>query len=194
MSKSGTSPSSIPHFSCPTLCLSFPTRAPQPGKAGLGVQTFTPACDMLTQPHTSLRVPMGSVLMPTPPCGTVSPQGPSLGFPGPPAMAGGGTSLHPSPATRSLFLPAGIGGAEWFWQPEGPPILPSCFRPFKLCQPLLPRDCQVLPTASPVQSAALPPQPPLRGAGVSPGTAPLRGLPPSTAAPRVHPAMGTDPG
>lgn len=54
----------------------------------MGVQTFTCACDLLTQPHMSLRVPMGSALTPTLPCGTVSPQGPSLGCPGPPTMGG----------------------------------------------------------------------------------------------------------
>lgn len=62
----------------------------------MGVQTFACACDMLTQPHTSLRVPMGSALTPTLPCGTVSPQGPSLGSPGPPAMGGGAHSCIPA--------------------------------------------------------------------------------------------------
>ena len=73
------------------------------------------------------------------------------------------------------FSLLGLGGAEWFWQPEGPPLLPTCFRPFKLCQRLLPRGCRALPAPSPVQSAALPLQPPPRVAGVSPGTALLRG-------------------
>lgn len=110
----------IPHptNSCPILCLGFPTRALQPQDRQGWVCRPSPR-HMCA--HVSLGVHTGSAHTPTPPCGTMSPRDP----PQAPLGCRGGTFLYPSPATRSRFLAAGLGGLSSSGsQREPPPFTP----------------------------------------------------------------------
>lgn len=107
-----------------------------------------------------------------------------LGLPRTPWCWGGGDTFpHPSAVTRTPFLLAGMGGREVL-AAAGTPLLPTCFRPFKLCQRLLPRGGRALPAASPSRMSP-------GGAAVPPSTAPLRGPPWRAPSP---PGLGPDPG
>lgn len=190
MLKSRTTPPS----SYPTSCLSFPTGAPQPGKAGMGVQTFACGCDTLTQVCVCPRVPGGPYGGPLPPsplrAGLDLPRDPPWAPPAPLLRGGVGGNIPPSrPYNKKPLSPCwdgGGGGLSGSGSRRDPPlpVLPTSFRTFKLCQRPLPRGCRALLAASPARRAALPPQPPPMGAGVSPNPPPPNTVPLPA---RLHP-------